>query len=140
MAAYIHGNLAKKEQEQEAGRVRIRETRKVVYKARTIPVQEKLMYLFTVAICVVVASVIVWRYAQIYEVNRNIQDIQGQIKQLESENGLLKQQVNKLMDPNRLKLDAEKSGLTPVDENQIVRVPGQAVAQSSQNGKSAARP
>ncbi|WP_409341249.1 cell division protein FtsL [Paenibacillus sp. MBLB4367] len=130
--AYMHGNLATKPKEQpkEAGRVRIRETRKVVYKARTIPVQEKLMYLFTVFVCVVVAGVIIWRYAQIYEMNNNIQSIQSKLKKLEAENSTLKQEVNKLMDPNRLKIEVEKNGLKPIDETQVVHVPGKPVAQA----------
>ncbi|RAV19801.1 cell division protein FtsL [Paenibacillus contaminans] len=130
--AYTQGNLATKpkEQQKEPGRVRIRETRKVVYKARTIPVQEKLIYLFTVFVCVVVAGVIIWRYAQIYEMNRNIQNIQVELKKLEAENSTLKQEVNKLMDPNRLKQEVEKKGLKAIDETQVVHVPANPAAQA----------
>ena len=59
--AYVNGNLAlqpkrKPDQKQQ----NFRETRKVVVKRKPIPVQEKLLYMFTILVCVVVAGVIIY--------------------------------------------------------------------------------
>ncbi|MCC2687139.1 MAG: cell division initiation protein, partial [Paenibacillaceae bacterium] len=94
MAAYIHGNLAI-EQKSTTIKEKAREVRRVPQQ-RTLPIQEKLLYLFTVAVCVAVACVVVWRYAQIYEMSSQIHSIQQRIDKLEAENSALKQEVGKL--------------------------------------------
>ena len=122
MPAYIHGNLAV---EERVSRPAPRENKKVVYRKKTIPTQEKLLYLFTIAICVLVAGVIIWRYAQIYEVNTKIQQIEQQITQLENENKMLKLEVYKLQDPKRLIEAGKQLGLVPASEGEISEVPSE---------------
>ncbi len=121
MAAYMHGNLAVEES------IRPRETasqkRKLVYRRKAIPVQEKLLYLFTIAVCVFVAGVIIWRYAQIYEVNTQIQQIQNQIEALQDENKSLKLEVMQLQDPKRLIEEGKALGLRPSSDGEIAEVP-----------------
>lgn len=118
VSAYINGNLAiepnptpkKKPQQQK----------KVVVKRKTIPVQEKLLYLFTVMVCVIVAGAIIWRYAQIYELNTRMQQIESQIKTLQIENNKLKLEITKYQDPKRLLDQAKQLGLVPNEDlNQI---------------------
>ncbi len=121
MTAYMHGNLAVEERQPER-RVKIRETKKTVYRKTAIPAQEKLLYLFTIIICVVVAGVIIWRYAQIYEVNTRIQQIEHQIEQLEVENTTLKLEIAKLQDPDRLIQKGVELGLTFPTDEQVVEV------------------
>ncbi|WP_248926610.1 cell division protein FtsL [Paenibacillus hamazuiensis] len=129
MAAYIHGNLAV---EQKSGqRVKIKETKKVVTRNKTLPVQEKLLYLFTVVVCVFVAGVIIWRYAQIYEMNTRIQQIENEIRQLEAENSVLKHKVEALSDPQRMLQKAKELGLEQAGDKQISRVPAKAPASAS---------
>ncbi|WP_135546855.1 cell division protein FtsL [Paenibacillus cymbidii] len=136
MAAYMHGSLAVEERRMVESAVQQKQKQqqqqRTVRRKRVMPVQEKLIYLFTVFLCVIVAGVIIWRYAQIYEMNAKIEQIQQTIKQLEAENSTLKQMVNKINDPEKLKNDAQKSGLSQVGEGQTVIVPDKATLKGSE--------
>lgn len=131
MPAYMHGNLAT-EQKSTQQKVKMKETKKVVYRSKALPLQEKLLYLFTVGICVVVAGLIIWRYALIYEMNANIKSIEQKIAKLEAENSILKQKVDGLSDPRRLEEEAKKLGYSVPGDNQI------KAAGSSKSGSSSA--
>ncbi|MDN4620539.1 hypothetical protein QCD85_20650 [Paenibacillus sp. PsM32] len=76
--AYTRGNLAVKEQSAEKAARRYRETTKVVLRRSALPTKEKLLYLMTIIFCATVASVIVFQYAHIYEVNKNIQSMDSE--------------------------------------------------------------
>ncbi|UJF35132.1 septum formation initiator family protein [Paenibacillus hexagrammi] len=117
MPSYIQGNLAldQKRPRQET-KVKMKETTKIVYRSKSLPVQEKMLYLFTVVLCVIVAGVIVWRYAAIYQMNASILQMQKQVRQIEAENSALKQQSEALQSPDRLKKEAERLGLKPQEE------------------------
>jgi cell division protein FtsL len=130
MAAYIHGNLAVDERQSASSRVKIKETRKIVYRASRLPTQEKLLYLFTVLICVVVAGTVIWRYAQIYQMNTRIHKVENQIVRLEAENSALKEKLSKMMDPELYKKEAPQLGLMQIPEKGFVRVPTEAKGQS----------
>ncbi|AEI42605.1 septum formation initiator family protein [Paenibacillus mucilaginosus] len=112
MPAYMHGNLATQQPQRPEKKVRIKETKKVVVRSKTLPVQEKLLYLFTVVVCVMVAGLIIWRYAQIYEMNQKILAMEQSIKEIEAQNVILKQQVDKLSDPLELEKQAKLLGLS----------------------------
>ncbi|ANF97695.1 hypothetical protein [Paenibacillus bovis] len=73
--AYTRGNLAVKQKPAEKVVRKYRETTKVVVRRSALPIQEKMLYLATVIFCVAIASVIIWRYAYIYELNKNAQDM-----------------------------------------------------------------
>ncbi|MFK7693385.1 cell division protein FtsL [Paenibacillus sp. HJGM_3] len=135
MSAYIHGNLAL--EPKEVRKPQIKETKKTVYRRRPIPVQEKLLYLFTVLICVVVAGVIIWRYAQIYEMNTRIQMIEKEVKALQVENNKLKLEISKAQDPKRLQDMANQYGLGP-NEKQVSQV-GQVNSANSANSGTASK-
>jgi cell division protein FtsL len=137
MAAYIQGNLAVEPKREQNQRVKIKETRKVVYRNRTLPTQEKLLYLFTVAVLVVAAGVILWRYAQIYQMNASILQIQQEIKQMQAENMALKQQIDKLQSPERLKEEATKYGMVPSDDPVQPPAAAKASASAQQQSKTA---
>jgi cell division protein FtsL len=122
MAMYVHGNLALEEQVNREQTVRVREIKRKVYRKKAISAQEKLLYLFTVVLCVIVAGTIIWRYAQIYEMNTEIHTIETQIKKLQAENDILKQQWSKANDPERLRLEAEKSGLSQINPDNVSHV------------------
>jgi cell division protein FtsL len=120
MPAYIQGNLAVNKKPTQ--KVTIKETRKVVYHNKALPVQEKMLYLFTVAICVIVAVVIIGRYAQIYQMNADMLKIQQDIRQIQAENSALKQEVEKLQSPERLGKMAKEFGFVPQDNKQVSQV------------------
>lgn len=134
MAAYIHGNLAVRDKQGEKGRIKIKETRKIVYRTSQLPVQEKLLYLFTVFVCVVVAGTIIWRYAQIYQMNTKIHDIELEIRHLEAENSSLKEKLAKLQEPDQLLKEAQMKGLTQTPDGSVIRVPSKD-AKASQKPK-----
>jgi len=139
--AYIQGNLAVEQKSKGDKRPSYKETRKVVVKTKTLPVQEKLLYLFTVIVCVLVASVIIWRYAQIYEMNSAIQKIQTEINNLEAENRILKQKIDELADPRKLENQARAWGMTTPQQEQSNSAGGRnSVASSAQSTKSKDRP
>jgi cell division protein FtsL len=127
MPAYIQGNLAIDKNPRH--KVTIKETRKVVVRHKSLPVQEKMLYLFTVLLCVIVAGVIIWRYAQIYQMNANMLKIQQDIRQMQAENSSLKQEVEMLKSIPRLEEEAQKLGLKPQHQDeQVAQVtPGKSV-------------
>lgn len=128
----MHGNLATKPQQQALPKVKVRETTKLVTRKKTLPTQEKLLYLFTVVVCAIVAGVIIWRYAQIYEMNTRIQQIERQIKLLEAENTVLKYKVTELSKPERLNELAKQLGYGPPETTQV-----KPVAQSAKSTNAA---
>lgn len=118
MSAYINGNLAMEQKPEK--KPKAPEQKKVVVKRKTIPVQEKLLYLFTVIVCVLVAGVIIWRYSQIYELNTRMQKIESEIKTLQIENNKLKLEITKFQDPKRLLQMGKSLGLVPNEDlNQV---------------------
>ncbi|TDF96692.1 cell division protein FtsL [Paenibacillus piri] len=136
MPAYMHGNLAVEQRtEQKAA---VKETKKVVYRNKSIPVQEKLLYLFTVLVCVAVASLIIWRYAQIYEMNTKILKLENDIQLLQAENSVLKHKVESLSTPDRLRQEAQKLGMVPPEDKQISKVPIKSTANAKDNAATAA--
>jgi cell division protein FtsL len=135
MAMYVHGNLAMEEKVNREQTIRVKETKRKVFRKKAIPVQEKLLYLFTVVLCVIVAGTIVWRYAQIYEMNTEIHTIETQIKQLKAENDILKQQWNKANDPGRLRSEAEKMNLSQIDPDKVSHVANKPILGKAVEGK-----
>ncbi len=98
--AYTRGNLAVQEQPADKVVRKYRQTTKVVVRRASLPVQEKMLYLGTVLFCIVLAGIILWRYAYIYEVNKNIQNmasstatLQKQITQNDLRKHLLENEV-----------------------------------------------
>lgn len=114
MAAYINGSLAL--EERNGQRIDDAKAKRAVYRRKTLPIHEKLLYLFTVIACVVVAGAIIWRYAQIYEMNTHIQQIEREMKLLQAENNKLKLEIGRLSSPERFQKEAAKFGLVPNDQ------------------------
>lgn len=119
MASYMHGSSALNDKVYRKAPPPIRETAKTVQSKKQMPTQEKLLYLFTIVVCVIVAVTIISRYAQIYEVNNRLQMVENDIRALENENKSLKLEVYKLQDPKRLFEAGKSLGLVPADENDI---------------------
>ncbi|MEV3092920.1 cell division protein FtsL [Paenibacillus larvae] len=124
MARYIQGNLAVEPQrKQQEKKVQYRETKKVVYRKKPLPMKEKLLYLTIVTIGAAIASIIVWQYVSIYQLNRAMVNKQSEIKKIEVENTGLNQQYLVLVSPERLKAEAKKRGFSPQNTNQTTHVP-----------------
>lgn len=90
--------------------------------APQLPVGAKLLRLAAVIFAVCVLVFIMWRYTQIYQMNLDIRKINAEINELQAENSSLKQQIEVLQSPDRLKLKAEEYGFRPLDQEQISRV------------------
>ncbi|RJE90777.1 cell division protein FtsL [Paenibacillus sp. 1011MAR3C5] len=121
--AYVNGNLALQPKRKPGQKEVIRETKKVVIKRKSLPVQEKLLYLFTVIICVVVAGIIISRYAHIYDMNLHIKQLNTENQTLNVEMAELKRQVEMLGDPERIRKLAESQGMvsSSVDNGIMVK-------------------
>ena len=117
--AYINGNLALQPKRKPQQQVTVRETKRLVRKRKSLPVQEKLLYLFTVLMCVIVAGVIIFRYAQIYDMNLQIKKMNTDYQSLNVEIEDLKLQVEKLSDPERIRQMAETQGMVSSLDNGI---------------------
>lgn len=119
--AYTRGNLAVKPKPAERVSPGYREQTKVVTRRTFIPLKEKMLYLFTVIICVALASLVLQRYAHIYDLNKQSQRMNSQIKanQLEMAQLELKKQTLK----ETIVETALKEGYVLPSEQSIIHVP-----------------
>lgn len=90
---------------------------------RTLPVGEKLLYLLTIGVLVAVAGVVIYRYAEIYQVNRDIQELRRQYEQTLLQMKELQREVERLKDPSRIAEEAAKQGFIWMDSRGIAIVP-----------------
>ncbi len=109
--AYVNGNLALQPKRKQDQQTVIKETKRLVKTRKSLPVQEKLLYMFTVLMCVVVAGVIIFRYAQIYDMNLQIKKLNSDYQTMNIEMEDLKKQVEMLSDPERIRKLAETQGM-----------------------------
>ncbi|MBW7473656.1 cell division protein FtsL [Paenibacillus oenotherae] len=117
--AYVNGNLALQPKKKTSPQQTFRETKKVVVKRKSLPVQEKLLYMFTILVCVLVASVIIFRYAQIYEINADVRKLTVEYEKMAIEMKELQIQVEKLKSPDRITEQARKTGMIDNDQDPI---------------------
>ncbi|MFC6331369.1 cell division protein FtsL [Paenibacillus septentrionalis] len=118
--AYHYGNLAVKPKRKQQEEYVIRETRKKVVKRKSIPVGEKLLYLMTVLVCVIVASIIISRYADIYNINLHIKQVNSEMQSMQLDVQQLEREVQTLNDPERIRKYAESQGMYSSLESGIV--------------------
>jgi cell division protein FtsL len=100
MAAYIHGNLATDERTNH--RIRYEVTKHKTVKKSAIPQAEKLLYLFSILIFVVVSGILVSRVTESYENNYKLQEIEFQIESLSEQNKTLQLKISELQSPERI--------------------------------------
>ncbi|MGO4549107.1 cell division protein FtsL [Paenibacillus sp. 2TAB23] len=115
----MNGNLALQPKRKQDQQPAIKETKRLVKTRKSLPVQEKLLYLFTVLMCVVVAGVIIFRYAQIYDMNLDIKKLNSEYQSMNVETEDLKKQVEMLSDPERIRELAESQGMVSATEGGI---------------------
>jgi cell division protein FtsL len=128
-----YGNLAlRPERKPQETPQPVRQREKVI-RRRQLPVGEKLLYMFTVVICAVVAGLIIYRYAEIYQMNRQIQDMNRTYEQTTGQMKELQREVERLSDPKRIIDEAKKLGYVQLDPNRGITVGdnGNAVAMNT---------
>lgn len=121
--AYTRGNLAVKEKasEQRVSQQRYKETTKVVTRRSSIPGREKLLYMATLLVCIIVGGALMWRYAHIYDLNRQAQTAASEIKKNEKTIADLeveKERLNNLVIEN-----ARKLGYVEAADKDVIYVP-----------------
>ncbi|OKP69496.1 hypothetical protein A3842_25665 [Paenibacillus sp. P3E] len=77
--AYTRGNLAVQPKRKEEADRLYREKTKVVTRRMVLPLQEKLLYMLTLGVFVLVAVTLIWRYVHIYDLNLQAQKLDAQI-------------------------------------------------------------
>ena len=118
--AYMHGNLAMKPNKRQEQEPYAQEIRKKVVRRRPLPVQEKLLYLFTVVVCVMAASVIIFRYAEIYRMNLEIRELTQRYEQLNVQIKELERKVETLSDPNEITEKAIELGMVYPEFDDVI--------------------
>ncbi len=130
-----YGNLALRPEPKPQPQQPQKQTRKSekVVQRRSIPIGEKLLYLFTVAVCALVAGLIIFQYAQIYQTNRHIQEINRSYEQLTSQSKELQREAEKLSDPKKIIDEAKKLGYIQLDPERNITIgeSGHAVAMNT---------
>jgi cell division protein FtsL len=87
--------------------------------------REKLLWLATILVCIVVALGLVGRYASMVSLNYEVQEQKKQLQALQDERLKLEQQMLELQSAERIKsYAANKLGMKPVQPNQIIVLPG----------------
>src|SRR5690606_27705802 len=95
----------------------VRKTRR-----RALPVGEKLLYMLTVALLVAVAGVVIYRYAEIYQLNRTIQELKVEHERMMTQVKELQREVERLKDPSRIAEEASRQGFIRIDSRGIAVV------------------
>ncbi len=121
LSQYMHGNLAVSPSQNQRVSMR-RERSRVIVRKLAIPAKEKLLYLFVIVLCVVIAGAIIYNYAQIYEINTKIQQVEKEIETIDRENRTLMLSVRMLQDPKKLVEMGESLGFYVPNEESITQV------------------
>lgn len=109
--AYNYGNLAVAPKRKEREEYVIREKKTKVVRKKPIPVKEKLTYLFVVFLCVTIASLIIYRYTEIYKLNLQAKQINTEMQEMTIEVQQLQREVQTLKEPERIRKFAESQGM-----------------------------
>lgn len=121
--AYTRGNLAVKENTAARGQnPRYRETTKVVTHRSPLPVREKLLYMATIIFCVAIAAGLLWQNSQLYDIKRQVFNLNTDIQSISAQVKELSIQKEKLEE--RIPEEAAKLGyVEPQNEGVHVQVP-----------------
>ncbi|RKP55263.1 cell division protein FtsL [Cohnella endophytica] len=90
-----------------------------VTKRRSIPIGEKLLYLFSIALVVFVAGFVIFRYAQIYQINGQVQASTKAYTQATEKAKELQQQIDQLSASSRITKWAEEHGFERQTDNKV---------------------
>ncbi|SHE62286.1 cell division protein FtsL [Seinonella peptonophila] len=76
-----------------------------------LPVGEKLLYLFSIVVCVLLASVVLAKYAEVTALNVSIQEISTEVEKTKEVNLQLESEKKRLGSMERVRKFAEEQGL-----------------------------
>jgi cell division protein FtsL len=97
-----YGNLALRPERKPQQTAKPVTQREKVIRRRHLPLGEKLLYIFTLAVGVSVAGLIIYRYAEIYQMNRQIQELNHKFEQTTVQMKEMQREVERLSDPQRI--------------------------------------
>jgi cell division protein FtsL len=116
-----YGNLALRPERVQEERVQPKQTtqKSKVTRRRSIPIGEKLLYMFTIAVVVIIAGFVIFRNAQIYQINGEIQAKNKTYQQTSAQMKELQREVERLSDPKLIVEKAIAQGMRPIANNGI---------------------
>ncbi|MFS0871650.1 hypothetical protein [Paenibacillus xylanilyticus] len=134
--AYTRGNLAVKEKatQERVTQQRYKETTKVVTRRTGLPAREKFLYLMTLMVCIVIGGALMWRYAHIYDLNKQAQATLSEMR--EAEKTIADLQVEKEKLNNLVIENARELGYVEASGKDVIYVPRSTSATSSQDTES----
>ncbi|WP_379131526.1 hypothetical protein [Paenibacillus sp. sgz500958] len=94
--AYTRGNLAVQPKRKEEVNPLYREKTKVVTRRMSLPLQEKLLYMMTLTLFILVATALIWRYLHIYDLNKQAQQLDVEISKANKQIAVLQMEKQKL--------------------------------------------
>lgn len=129
MSAYIHGSLALEERKTPAGSARRAEPQaKSAHRAKTMAGTDKLLWIGLALLTFAILGFYQYREAHKYELNAEMIKIEKEIRALEEQNALLRNEAAKLGNPERLIETGIMLGLVPQSDLPAASNEGVAVA------------
>lgn len=89
-----------------------RSVRRKIVRKKSLPVKEKLLYLGTVIVFVLITSLVLAHQAKLAELNYDIQQVEKQTTQVMAEMTTLEEQAKELLKPERIIEMAKSRGMT----------------------------
>jgi cell division protein FtsL len=129
--SYFQGNLALK-QEPVMNR-QTRQTTRTVQTTKTLPKKEKMLYLVSLAVCGLIASLVILNNAVVYQTNLDLQQSKQAIKELNQANAILQVQIRSLHEPKRLQEMGKMLGYSTQGADQTQLVQSGSVQVAGQN-------
>lgn len=119
--SYYQGNLALKQE--PVMRKQTRQTTRTVQTTKTLPKKEKMLYLVSLAVCGLIASLIILNNAIVYQTNLDLQQSKQAIKELNQANAILQVQIRSMHEPKRLQEMGKMLGYSTqgADQTQLVQ-------------------
>lgn len=119
--AYTRGNLAVQPKRKEEADRLYREKTKVVTRRMVIPLKEKLLYMLTLGVFVLVAATLIWRYVHIYDLNLQAQKLDSSIAKTKKQ--IATYQMEKQGLEQTVADRASDMGFKTPDESSTIHVP-----------------
>lgn len=93
----------------------VKKKKRRLLQTRGLPASEKLLYLFSVVVCVTLAALVISQYAKVTELNMEIQKVEEEAKWLQEINRQLEAEKNMLSSGERIRRFAEMRGMVPAE-------------------------
>lgn len=119
--AYTRGNLAVQPKRKEEVNPLYREKTKVVTRRMVLPLQEKLLYMLTLGVFILVAAALIWRYVHIYDLNMQAQKLDSEIANTKKQ--IATYQMEKQNLEQTVAQRAAEQGYRTPDEDHTIRIP-----------------